>query len=284
MKKIALLLACIAMVSMVSCDSSSKYEKRQAELADSLSTAMAEKDSLFALLTEVSEAVGQIKEMEQLMAGGGISRETPDQREQLKNDLALIQQAMQARREKLNKLEANMKKSANYNAEMKKTIESLRSQIESQESTIAQLTADLENANAQIRKLNVRVDSLNEVNRAVNKEMEAAQNEALQLTNQLNECYYVVGSKKELKEHNIIKGGFLRKTKLMQDDFEQGYFTKADKRELNKLNLHSKKAKVMSNHPKGSYSLVDEGGIKMLVIEDAAKFWSLSNYLVVQVD
>ena len=114
--------------------------------------------------------------------------------------------------------------------------------------------------------------------------MEAAQNEALQLTNQLNECYYVVGSKKELKEHNIIKGGFLRKTKLMQDDFEQGYFTKADKRELNKLNLHSKKAKVMSNHPKGSYSLVDEGGIKMLVIEDAAKFWSLSNYLVVQVD
>lgn len=284
MKKIALLLACIAMVSMVSCDSSSKYEKRQAELADSLSTAMAEKDSLFALLTEVSEAVGQIKEMEQLMAGGGISRETPDQREQLKNDLALIQQAMQARREKLDKLEAKMKKSANYNAEMKKTIESLRSQIESQESTIAQLTADLENANAQIRKLNVRVDSLNEVNRAVNKEMEAAQNEALQLTNQLNECYYVVGSKKELKEHNIIKGGFLRKTKLMQDDFEQGYFTKADKRELNKLNLHSKKAKVMSNHPKGSYSLVDEGGIKVLVIEDAAKFWSLSNYLVVQVD
>ena len=283
MKKIVLLLACIAMVSMVSCDSSSKYEKRQAELADSLSTAMAEKDSLFALLTEVSEAVDEIKEMERLMSGG-ISKETPDQREELKNNLALIKQAMQARREKLNALEAKMKKSANYNAEMKKTIESLRNKIDKQESTIAQLTADLENANAQIQKLNVRVDSLHEVNRAVNKEMEAAQNEALQLTNQLNECYYVVGSKKELKENNIIKGGFLRKTKLMQEDFEQSYFTKADKRELNKLNLHSKKAKVMSNHPKGSYNLIDEGGVKVLVIEDADKFWSLSNYLVVQIN
>ena len=283
MKKIVLLLACIAMVSMVSCDSSSKYEKRQAELADSLSTAMAEKDSLFALLTEVSEAVDEIKEMERLMSGG-ISKETPDQREELKNNLALIKQAMQARREKLNALEAKMKKSANYNAEMKKTIESLRNKIDMQESTIAQLTADLENANAQIQKLNVRVDSLHEVNRAVNKEMEAAQNEALQLTNQLNECYYVVGSKKELKENNIIKGGFLRKTKLMQEDFEQSYFTKADKRELNKLNLHSKKAKVMSNHPKDSYNLINEGGVKVLVIEDADKFWSLSNYLVVQID
>lgn len=283
MKKIVLLLACIAMVSMVSCDSSSKYEKRQAELADSLSTAMAEKDSLFALLTEVSEAVDEIKEMERLMAGG-VFKETPDQREELKNNLALIKQAMQARREKLNALEAKMKKSANYNAEMKKTIESLRNKIDMQESTIAQLTADLENANAQIQKLNVRVDSLHEVNRAVNKEMEAAQNEALQLTNQLNECYYVVGSKKELKENNIIKGGFLRKTKLMQEDFEQSYFTKADKRELNKLNLHSKKAKVMSNHPKGSYNLIDEGGVKVLVIEDADKFWSLSNYLVVQIN
>ena len=283
MKKIVLLLACIAMVSMVSCDSSSKYEKRQAELADSLSTAMAEKDSLFALLTEVSEAVDEIKEMERLMSGG-ISKETPDQREELKNHRALIKQAMQARREKLNALEAKMKKSANYNAEMKKTIESLRNKIDMQESTIAQLTADLENANAQIQKLNVRVDSLHEVNRAVNKEMEAAQNEALQLTNQLNECYYVVGSKKELKENNIIKGGFLRKTKLMQEDFEQSYFTKADKRELNKLNLHSKKAKVMSNHPKDSYNLINEGGVKVLVIEDADKFWSLSNYLVVQID
>ena len=70
----------------------------------------------------------------------------------------------------------------------------------------------------------------------------------------------------------------------MPDDFEQSYFTKADKRSLTTLQLHSKKAKVLTNQPVDSYEISDQDGQKVLIIKDATKFWSLSNFLVIQID
>jgi len=116
---------------------------------------------------------------------------------------------------------------------------------------------------------------------------EAAQEESRQLThevNNLNTCYYVIGSKKELKAHKIIESGFLRKTKILEGDFEMSYFTKADRRTLNDIPLHSNKAELLTNHPKDSYELVDHGGTKTLHILNANRFWEKSNFLVVKID
>lgn len=70
----------------------------------------------------------------------------------------------------------------------------------------------------------------------------------------------------------------------MQADFQQSYFTKADKRELRSIPTHAKKAKISTNMPAESYTIQDEGGTKVIKITDPEKFWSLSNYLVIQVD
>ena len=50
------------------------------------------------------------------------------------------------------------------------------------------------------------------------------------------------------------------------------------------VNLHSKKAKVLSNHPDESYTIVDNDGVKELKIIDPVGFWELSNYLIIQID
>ena len=102
--------------------------------------------------------------------------------------------------------------------------------------------------------------------------------------NNLNVCYYVVGSKKELKDHKIVESGFLRKTKILQGDFEMSYFTKADRRTLSEIPLHSSKAEVMTNHPHDSYEIVEHGNVKTLHILNSARFWEKSNFLVVKVD
>ena len=149
------------------------------------------------------------------------------------------------------------------------------------------LTEQLAAAHIQIKNLNQSVDSLSSVNKAVVKEKEAAQEESKHLTNEvnnLNTCYYVVGSKKELKANKIIETGFLRKTKILQGDYEMSYFTKADRRTLNEIPLHSKKAELMTNHPKGSYEIVDQGGSKVLHILSPDRFWEKSNFLVIKVD
>ena len=62
------------------------------------------------------------------------------------------------------------------------------------------------------------------------------------------------------------------------------YFTKADRRTLNEIPLHSKKAELMTNHPKGSYEIVDQGGSKVLHILSPDRFWEKSNFLVIKVD
>lgn len=286
MKRIVLILTSVALLGMISCKPSGESAEevaKRTELTDSLNTVISEKDSLLSLLNEINIGMTQIKEIEKLM-GSNLDKETPNRKEELKNDMLLIKQAMQERRERLEALEARLKKSTNYNAEMKKTIENLRSQLETQEATIVQLQEELYKANVKIDGLNVRVDSLNVVNETVSKEKQAALDEAEQLANKLNTCYYVVGSKSELKENKIIETGFLKKTKILEGDFERSYFTKADKRTLNVVKLYSNKAKVLSKHPEGSYSIVDNGGSKELAINNASSFWELTNFLIVQVD
>lgn len=253
------------------------------EMVDSLQTANAEKDSLLKLLNEISNGMDQLKDLEHIVSAD-LSKETPDRRDQLRTDMRIIQEAALDRRHKLEALEAKLRKSINYNAEMERTIKSLRLQIETQEAKILELQAALKKANVEIEDLNLRVDSLRKENSEINREKIAAQDESIKLTNQLNTCYYVVGSKSELKKYNIIETGFLRKTKILEGDFEKSYFTKADKRTLSSVNLHSQKVEVLSNHPKNSYQIVEKDGTKVLEIINSADFWDLSNYLIVQID
>ena len=258
-----------------------------AALQDSINTANAERDSLMELMTDIAAGMDQIKELQDIMSVNNLSSETPDRKKQLRDDIVLIQQSVTKQKQRLAELENRLKQSTNYNTKMEKTIASLKQQLEDQQKNINTLTEQLEAAHVQIKNLNQSVDSLNTVNKNVTKEKEAAQEESRQLThevNNLNICYYVIGSKKELKAHKIIESGFLRKTKILEGDFEMSYFTKADRRTLNDIPLHSNKAELLTNHPKDSYELVDHGGPKTLHILNANRFWEKSNFLVIKID
>ena len=287
MKKIALSLLLFGALLMCACGggkADTAQQDAESERYDSLRTALAEKDSLMALLSEVSDGMNQIKDMENILNTANLVAESPDKKQQILGDMALIQQALADRRQRLEALEARLNKSSNYTDEMKRTITNLKKQIEGQEETIRGLNAQLAAANIRIDQLNVSVDSLKDENTRVNIEKKAALDESERLTNELNTCYYVLGSKKELKDNKIIESGFLRKTKVMESDYELSYFTRADKRTLTELPLHTTKAKVLSKHPSGSYKIVDNGNSKTLVITNSTKFWELSNFLIVQVN
>ena len=264
-----------------------RQDSINAALQDSINTANAEKDSLMQLMSDIADGMQQIKELEDIVSVNNLSGETADRKKQLRDDIVLIQQSINKHKNRLAELEKRLKQSTNYNSKMEKSIANLKMQLDDQQKTINNLTEQLAAAHIQIKNLNQSVDSLNTVNKAVTREKEAAQEESKQLTNEvnnLNTCYYVVGSKKELKAHKIIESGFLRKTKILQGDFEMSYFTKADRRTLNEIPLHSKKAQLMTNHPSDSYEIVDHGNVKTLHILNPARFWEKSNFLVVKVD
>ncbi|MDE7473790.1 MAG: hypothetical protein K2M68_09440 [Muribaculaceae bacterium] len=253
----------------------------QSELAQ----AVANQDSLLSLMNDIASGMSQIKELEHILSSPTISTETPDRRQEIKDDIAAIQKELEARRDRLDALERSLKKSQSDNSTLRKSIETLRAQIDDQNSTITSLRSSLAAANSHIDVLTRDVDSLNSTVAIVNQARQEVEDQNQNLSNELATCYYALGNKKELKEHNLIETGFLRKTKVMPSDFETTYFTRADKRTLSLLPLRSTKAKVITNQPADSYTIeADANGMKSLRITNADRFWAVSNYLIVQID
>ena len=260
--------------------------------SDSLQVALANQDSLLVILNDITEGMTQIKQMENLLSSGGMGAETPDQRRQIREDMMQIQQALEQRRQRLEELEKHLAASIQNNVSLQRAIKNLKTQIAQQESTIKTLEGQLADANVQIEGLNQTVTTLGEekdsLTNAVNAETSAraeAERRATELADQMNTCYFALGTGKELKEHNLMSSGFLRKTKVLPQNFDQGYFTKGDKRTLRTINLGSKKAKVMTNQPTDSYGIVEgANGVKILKITNPNRFWNQSNFLVVKTD
>lgn len=254
---------------------------------EALSQAIADRDSLFSLVNDISSDIAKIKELEQIVAVSNTLNNEVSQKGEIKNDIEAIKQTLELRQEKLDELEKKLKKSSLNNSKLEQTIKTLKEQIEQQKAEIETLTNELTNAKAQIDILEKNNDSLNIAisNVVAEKDtIEKIANQAINDVNELNKCYYAIGSKKELKEKKILESGFLKKTKLMQGEFDKNFFNIADKRSTATINLHSKKAKILTNHPDDSYILIEKDGQMVLIIRDPKTFWNRTNYLVIQVD
>lgn len=287
MKKLSFFTVVCALLLMASCgDKGQKSDEYQGPTtADSLRQALADQDSLLSLVNDITSDMLTIRQMEDIVTTPGIGTESVSRRQQIHDDMAAIRETLQQRRLRLEELEKKLK-NANYNnATLKKTIESLKAQIEEQEATIEDLKEQLAQANIIIAEQSVRIDSLSESNTALNEAKEQAEEANVKLADEMNTCFYVVGTKKELNNSGVIKTGFLRKTKILPGDVDSKFFTKGDKRNLMEINCHSKKAEVMTNQPQSSYNFITEAnGDKILVIKDPTEFWKKSNYLVIKID
>lgn len=278
-------MAAIALLSAPSCkekaeqapvasaaDSANMVTMSREELEATLMT----QDTLISLVNDISADMIQLKNIEMIVSSPtGLNGETPSQKQQIASDMQAIRQTLAERRQRLADLEKKLKTNSEQNANLLATIENMKAQIEQNEMTIQTLTKQLAAANVQIKTLTASVDSLHTTVAVEKAGKEKAQEEASNLTTELNTCYYAIGSKKELESHNIIQSGFLRKTKILQGDYQMSYFTAIDKRTSPSIQLYSKKAKVLTNQPKDSYVIKeDDKGMKVLEITNPTRFWA----------
>ncbi|MDE6077852.1 MAG: hypothetical protein K2G29_08980, partial [Muribaculaceae bacterium] len=114
---------------------------------------------------------------------------------------------------------------------------------------------------------------------------EKAQAEATEIENAANTVYYAIGTNKELKKNDLLEKKFLGQTKVLKGDFNESYFTKADKRTLSTIPTGSKKVKIWTNMPADSYEILENADkTKTIKITNPTEFWSMTPYLVIQVD
>ena len=264
-------------------------QKQQQTLEDitkqELATALNERDELLSLVKVVSVGLEQIKHLENVMSiAAARPAETSVQKARILSDISNLKKRISQRREQLEQLEAKLQNSTINNKELQETIGALRVLIDSQMDEIESLKEQLTAAHKQIGALSTAVDSLNTTVSTVTDERDSAQETSARFENELNICYYVVATKSDLKNHNIIESGFLRRTTLMKGDFDKEFFIIGDKRTLDTLPLKTDKARILTNHPETSYRIVEENGQKVIKITNPNQFWSLTDYLVVQKD
>lgn len=296
MRKLILFATVAVMAVMAACKSDKKAEENADEVRQNLTQselqdALATQDSLFALINEVTEGMYQIKQLEKIATSPAIASETPTQKEQIKADMVAISMKLRERREKLVQLEAKLTESGIKNENLVKTIETLKRQLADQQTEIETLTNQLAQANIKIDNLNREVTTLNSTVDTLNtnlasekKERQSAELQAENAQNELNTVYYAIGSGSELKAHNITSKKFLGSTKVLKGDFDASYFTRADRRTLKTIPLHSKKnPKILTDQPQGSYEVATEAnGNKVIRILNPDNFWRTTNYLVIQ--
>ena len=187
---------------------------------------------------------------------------------------------MQQNRELINKLKTQLRESSLNGEQLKKTIENLVAQMEEKDKQLQQLRAELDAKDIHITELDEKIANLNtNVNQLTSDN--ASKSETIsQQDKQLNTAWFVFGTKKELKEQQILV-----KDKVLQGNFNKNYFTKVDIRVDKEIKLYSRSAKMLTSHPASSYTLQRDANKQyVLRITNPQQFWSTSKYLVVLVD
>ncbi len=281
-------------ISLTSCvESSSKYKALQARM-DSLTVSSTAKstefEEVFATLNEVENGLKSIREAENILvlqSQKGGAEVQANSREQLKSDVAAIGEAITNYKKQIDRLKNDNRIQS---SQFKKRLAALTQELETKSQLIDDLGRQLAEKDNQLKVKGQQIASLDETVSTLRRDVSSlsdessAQKETISTQDaQINTSYYIVGTKSELIAANVMsKGGLFRSAKISYQA-EQSAFVKIDIREVTEITLNAKRAKVLSVHPTGTYSLeVDANGMQILKISDPKAFWEQTKYLVVQ--
>lgn len=279
----------IGALLLASCSGNDKQKlaedsARIAELSAEYAEASSFNDSLMLLMGDIYTGLDSINMQEGLLYNMG-NGEGTDRRAEVRQNLANIKARLAANKQLLEQMEAKLKSSGNENGVLSKTITTLKDRISQQDSRIAQLESDLATAKVQIDTLTNKVSAAEEQARVEAAAKEAAQAATEAVENAANTVYYAIGTNKELKKNGLLEKKFLGQTKVLKGEFNESYFTKADKRNLSTIPTGSKKVKIWTNMPENSYTIVENADeTKTIQINNPQVFWSMTPFLVIQVD
>lgn len=283
MKKV--LIACFCIGALASCNvkNSDEYKRLEAE-RDSLAQVNAqgntEMNEMMAIINDVEEGFRQIKTAENYLSAQTAEKGTLSQskRTEINNNIMMINDILKKNKQEIAKLNQQIKNSNSNSKGLQSTIQRLNQELSDRAKAIQELQGALQKRDAQIAQLQTDVDELAEKTEAQAGQLKAQEKE-------LNTAYYMFGTKNELKEAKVITGGFLSSTKILNEGIEKDKFITIDIRDTKSIPVYAKKAKLLSDHPKDSYTISkDESGNAVIEISDYQRFWSLGRFLIIQVD
>ena len=271
---VALLASCVSRQVAVEAESRS----------DSLELVVSAKDSLinavFADINAISENLALIKSRENLITVAGESEGGRRPVEEIDNDIKAIDRLRRENRAKIESLQRSAAQLRKANLR----IDGLEKMIADMNRQLAEKKAEVEQLRESLVRMGDEVKSLTEEVAVRSAEVENLSGEKVELQNQLNTVYYIVGAEKELRDAQIInKQGFIGRTLTVGRNSNFDSFTMTDSRLLSEVPVGQKKATLVTSHPEGSYELVTDANkvVEKLIITDPVRFWESSKILII---
>ncbi len=289
MKPITLIYT-VLFVFVVSCGKqSADYRALQAQ-NDSLMNAkiklQQEVDGYFSAMNQIEQNIEKIKDTENVISIQPVGKDlSEDVRNKINEDMTYLYDMLKANKQELARLKSKLKKSAFKSSQLEQTIIKLTKSLEEETTKVALLHEELAKKDSLIVKLDTQMTRMDKDIEVLKVENKTKDNKIKEQEETIHTAWYVFGTLSELKQQKIVTtDGIFSQQRVLQRDFNKNYFVRIDARNTKSIPLYSSHAKILTNHPKSSYTLEKENGNFVLLIVDSDEFWSVSKYLVIEVE
>lgn len=232
---------------------------------------------------QIEKNLQAIKEKEKIITLNANDREfSKDRKQQITEDIQYINTLLDQNKKKIATLNDQLKKSGG-------TIKGLEAKIVELEAAMKQSEIEISDLKTALTEKNFKIDQLNT---KVGEQQAAIEQKDQTITTQtaeMNKAFIASGTFKDLKAKGIVskEGGFLGlgKNKSLKNNVTDNMFSQIDITVTKTIPVNSKSAKLITEHPAGSYEMIREGKDKIAYIEikDPNQFWKLSKYAVVEI-
>ena len=232
---------------------------------------------------EIERNITMIKEKEKVINLNSSNAEiSKDKKMQVLEDIKYINTLLEQNKMKIASLNVQLKNSGGTIKVLQNKISELEASMKQNENEISELKTSLVNKKFEVEQLNTQMTVLQDT---ITKKDEKIGTQ----TYALNKAFYTCGTYKELKAKGLLtkEGGFigLGKTESLTGNFPDNSFVQIDITKTKSISVNSKNAKLISEHPAGSYEFIRDKDkkIESIEIKDPALFWKISKYAVVEI-
>jgi chromosome segregation ATPase len=232
---------------------------------------------------EIEKDLATIKEKENIISVKSNDSEfNADKKKQILKDIEYINTLLDQNKKKIASLTAQLKNQGGTITGLQAKVAELEASMKQRETEVADLKVSLTQKDFEIGQLNTK---MTDAQIAIAQKDETISEQ----TAEMNKGFVAYGTYKTLKAKGLVskEGGFLGigKKEQLHQDFSDSLFTQVNITETKSIPVNSKAAKLITDHPTGSYELVrgDDDQISSIEIKDPQEFWKISKYAVVEI-
>jgi chromosome segregation ATPase len=274
MKAVKILIAGLMLTALAACDNISNLTSRMLGVDQELLDATIppeEAEQMSLMLQSVALSLDSIQEQEFLL--NQFDDSTP--KDVILAQLETYKEMLDRKKVEIDNLTADSISDKGAIADLKRVMEFLSLQLEEKSANIAKFEEAVKKREAKIAELRGAVDVL-----TVESDNLKAKNDEQE--KRLNQVFYIVGTKNELKNLGLLSGNALSKKRANYSNINNSQFHEVDARSFSTLVIDSKSPKLLTEKPASSYTMTkNNDGTTTLKITNSEEFWETSPYLIV---